>query len=43
MKTSTGTSRKPLGRVSTATKGNAFSVSERIGLHEATGIGLVHR
>jgi hypothetical protein len=26
--------RTGLGRVSTATKGNAFSVIERIGLHE---------
>jgi len=43
MKTITGTKRVTLGRVSTSTKGNAFSVSERIGLHEPTGIGLVSR
>lgn len=43
MKKSTGSKRKALGRVSTSTKGNAFSVSERIGLHEPTGIGLIRR
>lgn len=43
MKTSNSSNRVALGRVSTSTKGNAFSVTERIGLHEPTGIGLIHR
>lgn len=35
--------RTSLGRVSTETKGNTFSVPERIGLHDAAGIALRRR
>jgi hypothetical protein len=43
MKTSSRSNCTALGRVSTSTKGNAFSVAERIGLHEPTGISLIRR